>query len=237
MPFPITLANTSLCLLLLAGAGCRSIGPSTVKRDRLHYSSAVGDSCKEQLLLNIVKTRYGDSPAFLQVSSLVAGYTLETGLGAHGQYSPASLRGDTFMGGEISGKFTDRPTISYMPLTGEKFTRTLMSPVPLEFLWSVIQGGSPVDFLLGLTLPLAGIIIPLYYVVRGMGFYDTKLAIILPLIGLYMPFGVFWMRAHFLGMPAELSEAARVDGATTRDLFWRIHVPLARPALLPRRAG
>jgi raffinose/stachyose/melibiose transport system permease protein len=86
-------------------------------------------------------------------------------------------------------------------------------------------------FLLGLTLPLAGIIIPLYYVVRSLGFYDTKLAIILPLIGLYMPFGVFWMRAHFLGMPSELSEAARVDGATTRDLFWRIHVPLARPAV------
>ena len=46
-----------------------------------------------------------------------------------------------------------------------------------------------------------------------------------------MPFGVFWMRAHFLGMPAELSEAARVDGATLRDLFWRIHVPLAKPAV------
>jgi raffinose/stachyose/melibiose transport system permease protein len=86
-------------------------------------------------------------------------------------------------------------------------------------------------FLLGLTLPLAGIIIPLFFVVRTMGIYDTKLAIILPLVGLYMPFGVFWMRAHFLGMPSELSEAARVDGATTRDLFWRIHVPLARPAI------
>ena len=83
----------------------------------------------------------------------------------------------------------------------------------------------------GLTLPLAGIIIPLYYVVREMGLCDTKLAIILPLIGLYMPFGVFWMRAHFLGMPQELSEAARVDGASTRDLFWRIHVPLARPPI------
>jgi raffinose/stachyose/melibiose transport system permease protein len=86
-------------------------------------------------------------------------------------------------------------------------------------------------FLLGLTLPLAGIVIPLYYVARGMGIYDTKLAIILPLIGLYMPFGVFWMRAHFLGMPSELSEAARVDGATTNALFWRIHVPLAMPAV------
>jgi raffinose/stachyose/melibiose transport system permease protein len=86
-------------------------------------------------------------------------------------------------------------------------------------------------FLLGLTLPLAGIVIPLYYLVRGMGIYDTKLAIILPLIGLYMPFGVFWMRAHFANMPSELSEAARVDGATTGQLFWRIHVPLALPAM------
>ncbi len=86
-------------------------------------------------------------------------------------------------------------------------------------------------FIVGLTLPLAGIIIPLYYLVRSLGLLDTKLAIILPLIGLYMPFGVFWMRAHFLNMPSELSEAARVDGATTRDLFWRIHVPLALPAI------
>jgi raffinose/stachyose/melibiose transport system permease protein len=86
-------------------------------------------------------------------------------------------------------------------------------------------------FLLGLTLPLAGIIIPLYYVVRDLGIYDTKLAIILPLIGWYMPFGVFWMRAHFLGMPSELSEAARVDGASLLDLFWRIHLPLAKPAV------
>ena len=45
-----------------------------------------------------------------------------------------------------------------------------------------------------------------------------------------MPFAVFWMRAHFVNMPRELSEAARVDGAGTWDLFWRIHVPLARPA-------
>jgi raffinose/stachyose/melibiose transport system permease protein len=64
-----------------------------------------------------------------------------------------------------------------------------------------------------------------------MGIYNTRLAIILPLIGLYMPFAVFWMRAHFVNVPHEISEAARADGAGTWDLFWRIHVPLARPAL------
>jgi raffinose/stachyose/melibiose transport system permease protein len=96
----------------------------------------------------------------------------------------------------------------------------------------IVGGGALfILFLLGLTLPFEGVIIPIYYEIRGMGFLNTRWAIILPLIGLYMPFGVFWMRAHFLNMPAELSEAARVDGATTWQLFWRIHVPLARPAL------
>jgi raffinose/stachyose/melibiose transport system permease protein len=86
-------------------------------------------------------------------------------------------------------------------------------------------------FLFGLTLPLEGIITPLYLIERQMGILNTRLAIVLPLIGLYMPFAVYWMRAHFVNLPSELSEAARVDGAGTWDLFWRIHVPIARPAV------
>lgn len=83
-------------------------------------------------------------------------------------------------------------------------------------------------FIFGLALPLEGIVIPLYYLAREMGILNTRLAIILPLIGLFMPFGVFWMRAHFASMPDEISESAQVDGAGTWALFWRIHVPLAR---------
>jgi raffinose/stachyose/melibiose transport system permease protein len=83
-------------------------------------------------------------------------------------------------------------------------------------------------FVFGLTLPFEGIITPLYFLARQIGILNTRLAIVLPLIGLFMPFAVFWMRAHFANLPAEISEAARVDGASTWDLFWRIHVPLAR---------
>lgn len=83
-------------------------------------------------------------------------------------------------------------------------------------------------FIFGLTLPYEGIIIPLYFLADEIGVLNTRFAIILPLIGLFMPFGVYWMRAHFVSMPAELSESARVDGASTWALFWRIHVPLAR---------
>ena len=88
-----------------------------------------------------------------------------------------------------------------------------------------------VAFLLGLTLPFEGIITPLYYQMRDLGLLNTRWAIILPLIGLFMPFAVMWMRAHFVNMPQELSEAARMDGATTGQLFSRIHLPLSVPAL------
>ena len=83
-------------------------------------------------------------------------------------------------------------------------------------------------FIFGLTLPFEGIITPLYFLARQMGILNTRLAIVLPLIGLFMPFAVYWMRAHFVTMPSEISEAAKVDGASTWDLFLRIHVPLAR---------
>jgi len=83
-------------------------------------------------------------------------------------------------------------------------------------------------FIFGLTLPFEGIITPLYFLARQIGILNSRLAIVLPLIGLFMPFAVYWMRAHFVNMPSEVSEAAKVDGASTWDLFWRIHVPLAR---------
>lgn len=83
-------------------------------------------------------------------------------------------------------------------------------------------------FVLGLTIPFSGLIIPIYFLERAIHLYNTKFAIALPLIALYMPFAVYWMRAHFINMPVEISEAARVDGATTWDLFRRIHLPLAQ---------
>ncbi|MDM8085282.1 carbohydrate ABC transporter permease [Cellulomonas cellasea] len=86
-------------------------------------------------------------------------------------------------------------------------------------------------FLLGLTLPFQGVIVPLYYQMREFGLLNTRWAIILPLIGLYMPFAVMWMRAHFVNMPTDLSEAARMDGANTWSLFTKIHLPLSMPAL------
>jgi raffinose/stachyose/melibiose transport system permease protein len=96
-----------------------------------------------------------------------------------------------------------------------------------------IPGGTAffVLLLLGLTLPFEVTVIPLYYQMREMGLLNTRLGLILPLIGLNMPFAVFWMRAHFLTMPKDISEAADVDGAGPWRAFRSIQLPLAAPAL------
>jgi len=86
-------------------------------------------------------------------------------------------------------------------------------------------------FLLGLTLPFEALITPLYYDIQSLGLLGSRLAVVLPLIGLLMPFGVFWMRSQFAASESALTEAAQIDGASTWQIFRRIHLPLARPAV------
>ena len=96
--------------------------------------------------------------------------------------------------------------------------------IPLGWLFYLV-------LLVTLTLPYEIVIVPLYQQVNQLGLLDSRLGLILPLIGLNMPFAVFWMRAHFLSTPGELSEAASIDGAGPWRALRHIHVPLARPAL------
>ena len=86
--------------------------------------------------------------------------------------------------------------------------------------------------LLGMIVPTEALIVPLYYDLRDLGLTDTYWALILPQIGLSVSFGTFWMRAFFRSAPRSLIEAARVDGASSWTVLWRILVPLGRPAVL-----
>jgi raffinose/stachyose/melibiose transport system permease protein len=87
-------------------------------------------------------------------------------------------------------------------------------------------------FVLGLTVPLEAIVVPLYYDLRDVGMTDTYWALILPQAALSTAFGTFWMRAFFRSVPRSLIEAARLDGSSTWVTLWRIVLPLGRPAVL-----
>ncbi|MCG3149098.1 MAG: hypothetical protein PCFJNLEI_02557 [Verrucomicrobiae bacterium] len=129
----------------VALCGCASIGPRTIARDRFEYSSAVGESWKRQTLLNIVKLRYLDPPTFVDIGQIVAGYSLEMSASVGGQFAGVdSIQGNTLtLGG--AGRYTDRPTVTYSPLTGNRFIRSLMTPLSIEAVFSTIQAGWPVD--------------------------------------------------------------------------------------------
>lgn len=87
-------------------------------------------------------------------------------------------------------------------------------------------------FVLGIVLPLEAIIVPLYFDLRALSLTDTYWALILPQIGLSVAFGTFWMRAFFISTSRALIEAARIDGASSWTILWRVLVPLGRPAIL-----
>lgn len=140
-----------LVVLLPFLSGCASIGPSTVENDRFEYSSAIAESWKKMMLLNIVKLRYGDTPMFLEIGSIVNQYIMETEIEA-----VAGLRSGNLLGGGVAiggkGKFADRPTITYSPLTGKKFSKSLLAPIPPEALFSLVQSGWSAEFILRVCL-------------------------------------------------------------------------------------
>jgi hypothetical protein len=131
---------------MLAITGCKSIGPGTVSRDRFDYVNAVSDSWKRQMLLNLVKTRYADAPVFFDVSSVISQYSIEGQLGFRaGQNDPPWGDNWALSGG---GKYSDRPTITYTPLSGDKFTESIMRPVSVGAVLSLMQAAYPADFVL-----------------------------------------------------------------------------------------
>lgn len=96
--------------------------------------------------------------------------------------------------------------------------------------------GSNFLFILMLTalmMPSEVTIIPNYYFMSALHLTDTHVPlIVLPILGAGSVFGMFMMRQFYLSIPSELEDAARIDGASRFGIFWRVVLPIARPALV-----
>src|SRR6516164_9211756 len=146
----------TFAVLVLAVVACTSIGPVTVSRDRIDYASSIGNSWKEQTLLNIVKLRYGDMPIFLEVAQVIAGYQLQGTLGTSftaGNFNAAVIGPFTATGGATAAStYTDRPTVVYQPLTGLDFLKRLMTPIPPSSVLFMLQSGYAADRIMPIML-------------------------------------------------------------------------------------
>ena len=137
-------------------AGCSSIGPPTIKRDRNDYSNAMANSWKEMQLLNIVKYRYFDPPVFVDVPSVVSQQELEARTRAEAQFFHHELTNvsgtQDFGFIRADGRYIDRPTISYTPISGQALVDLLLRPVPPATVFAMIDAGYPADFILARTV-------------------------------------------------------------------------------------
>ena len=121
-----------LCALL---AGCASIGPEALQQNRLQYNEIVKTTSEEQLLLNIVRLRYTDTPSSLSVSTIAAQFERSQNLSIVPFFTAAgadSNRSYAAVLPQAGVAAADRPTISLTPLDDQEFTRKLFTPIPLD---------------------------------------------------------------------------------------------------------
>ncbi len=151
-----------LALLVAVFPGCSTLGPRTIRGDRFNYNEAGAESSKEQILLNIVRLRYGEPMYFLEIGSMLSQFSIQaTGSlshwqnDIHGAYGPAlraayGLRGDPSQQTTVAGnvQYSDTPTITYRPLQGEEFSKRVMAPIPPTVVIYLAQSGWSIDRLL-----------------------------------------------------------------------------------------
>lgn len=149
---------TCICCLQLSLLGCTTIGTKLLPKNRIGLNTAMITSEEEQLLLNIVRRQFEDRPAFMSVESITTSNTLGQSAGSSWGYSPSIGRNrnvdpdgiESFsfsfgIGNSLnlnqSINYSDSPTISFSPLQGEKFTKQMLSPIPISTLVLMLKSG------------------------------------------------------------------------------------------------
>lgn len=136
------IALVAAAVAALAAPGCNVLGPRAIEEARTPYNEAIARSGREQLLLNVVRMKYRDVPVFLDLTSVSTQYSWSIGGTAFGSFPSV---GNEAYSSTVRVDASEKPTVTYVPLTGDKFVKQLMSPVPVEILVLLAQSGWSVE--------------------------------------------------------------------------------------------
>ena len=133
---------TIVCLVVCLLSGCAVVGPSSISMGRADYNDAINRTEDEQMLLSIIKGRYGETFSLLAVSGVAANVRFGSRAGIQAGFGPS----ENYVGSLVpfSGglAYEENPTITYAPVQGEQYLRQLMSPVSLDILILFIRSGT-----------------------------------------------------------------------------------------------
>jgi hypothetical protein len=138
-------------LALLASACATGLGPRALRSERPDYNQQIVRSGDAELLLNLVRLRYNESPLFLELGAVVAQYGYDASLNATGQINAtdstvAQLPSGATVGAALG--YSEKPTVTYTPLSGEDFATRMLSPIPLDSIMLFEQSGWSAERLL-----------------------------------------------------------------------------------------
>ena len=122
--------------------GCANLGPTTLKSERSSYNLAIQKTNDEQLLLNLIRLKYRDTPFFMEVSSVASQFTLSTTANASATLQDG-VRGLFGLGGSLG--MTEKPTVTYSPLQGDRFIQRVLTPLPLQTIALLFHSGWSIE--------------------------------------------------------------------------------------------
>ncbi|CAB3792622.1 hypothetical protein LMG28688_03563 [Paraburkholderia caffeinitolerans] len=148
------LVAAALCPLFMT-SGCAWFGPHLLRTDQVDYERALGDAKKREMLATVVGLRFGDSPSFVAVSQIIASYTFEASAGVLAE-GGSSAAGTSFGQASAGASYSNHPTFTFVPTTGEALATGYIRPLPTELLLPLADSGVPIDLLLRLSVQSIG---------------------------------------------------------------------------------
>lgn len=143
-------------VLLVLLCGCQSsFGPRALKHTHPAYNQVVNNTQNQELLLNLVRLKYRDTPCFLNVNSITASFGMGAEIGVEGEYGIDWKRdiGDgRIVRPNIGMSYSQSPTISYAPLHGEDFVESMLTSISFIRILKVARSGWRPDRVFGLFL-------------------------------------------------------------------------------------
>lgn len=152
--------RTFLLLAFCLIASSCSLGPAQLKGNRIDYNKSIQKSDSEELLLNLVRIRYSESPYFMQVSSISSSFSYSASIGGGAEFNqgaePYVQYPMTKLIPSVRGSIAENPTITYSPLLGEKFVSQLLTDVSPSRFWFLHRAGWEMPMLLHLLVRRVG---------------------------------------------------------------------------------
>ncbi len=137
---------------------------------------------------------------------------------------------NALLGGKVLGYLGNSIFVTIVVIIASTVLISMVAYAVTRMRWK-LRGATYWFFMAGLTIPIHATLLPLFILLKKLSILNTPLAIMIPYTAFALPFGIMVLGNHYASIPYEMEEAACIDGCSVYQAFFRVILPLVRPAL------